>query len=606
MKALIGIASTLFMLALTAKVSAAPASAPPPGVQSLLDDVVGRAGEHVAEGAMVAPAADGTIRYLGTARGHTLVTPQAITMAERAHGFMFQHAAAFGLVPGADLALEKTQTGREQRTYHRFQETLGGVPVIGGETVVQLDAAGGVQAVMNRVGAPALLAGVSTTPTLDANAILSFARTAASPHGEPVALGAPELGVFVPELFEGQGPARLVWQVPANGGEDRRHEKLVLDARDGSLVWRFSLDADALTRSIEDANGGFTRPFTIVRTEGGPASTITDANLTYQFLGDTYNFYSAYHNRDSFDGSGGALRGVVRYCGFATGGGGLTCLNASFTATDTMYVGSGFAADDIIAHEVTHGVTNRTSGLAYQNASGAMNESMSDIWGEYVDLTNGNGSDADTMRWRIGEDMVSGGPLRDMKTPGNYSQPDRLNSPLYVAPTGSPSVANDFGGVHTNSGVGNKLCYLLTDGGTFNGWTIPALGSQTIFLYYEAQTNLLTSSSNWNDLYYALRQGVLNLGWNLDAQNIVYKACAAVEIATSATLYANSSSTCNEIGTESCFLGLGPFHTIGRAQSQMWPGTTIVLAPVTFHEGILLFNKAGTYTTSGGTAVVTP
>jgi len=604
MNARLFVAPALIVMALTSVSVAAPATR---DAQSLLDEVVGRAGEHVAGGAMVAPAADGTIRYLGTARGRTLATPAGATMAERAHGFLFQHAEAFGLVPGADLALEKTQSGREQRTYHRFQETLGGVPVIGGETVVQRDAAGGVQAVMNRVGAPALLAGVSTTPSLDANAILSFARTAAAPHGEPIELGTPELGVFVPELFEGKGPARLVWQVPASGGEAHRHEQLVLDARDGTLVWRFSLDADALSRTIQDANGTADRPFTTVRTEGGAASGITDADLSYDYLGDTYNFYLTYHGRDSFDGSGAAFRGVVRYCGFPNAAGALiSCSNAQFTSTDTMYVGAGFAADDIIAHEVTHGVTSRTSQLAYQNASGAINESMSDIWGEYVDLNNGRGTDPDSLRWRIGEDRT-GGPLRDMKTPGRYgSQPDRFNSPLYVAPTGTPTVTNDFGGVHTNSGVGNKLCYLLTDGDTFNGWTITGLGGQVIYLYYEAQTHLLTSSSNWNDLYYALRQGVLNLGWDLNAQNTVYKACAAVEIATSTTIYANSGSACTEAGIQSCIAGFGPFHTIGNAQSQMWPGTSVVLAPATYHEGILLFNKAGTYTTSGGTAVVTP
>ena len=570
-------------------------------VQSLVADVMGGG-----QGAMVAPAPDGTVRYLGTARGRSLATPGAATMAERAHGFMFEHRDAFGLVEGADLALEKTQTNREGRTYHRFQETLAGIPVIGGETVVQLDAQGGVQAVMNRVGAPALIGSLATTPSLDAHAVLIRARAAASPHAEPVDLGTPELGVFVPELFEGKGPARLVWQVLASGGESGRHEKLLLDARDGGLVWRFSLDADALSRTIWDANSGADRPFTQVRTEGGAPSAIADANLTYDYLGDTYSHYFNNYGRDSFDASGGALRGVVRYCGFTNAAGNPTsCNNASFTATDTMYVGSGFATDDIIGHEVTHGVTSRTSGLVYQNASGAMNESMSDIFGEMVDLTNGRGTDVDTVMWRIGEDF-SGGVLRDMKTPGKYNQPDRLNSPLYQPPTGTPSVANDFGGVHKNSGVGNKLYYLMYNGDTFNGWTVSGLGGQAEDLFYEAQTHLLTSSSAWNDLYYALRQAVINLGLSVDAGNIVYKACAAVEIATTTTIYANSSSGCAEAGTETCVLGFGPFHTLGSAQFQMWPGTTVVMAPGTYHEGFLVFNKVGTYTTSGGTAVVAP
>src|SRR5262249_20773486 len=157
---------------------------------------------------------------------------------------------------------------------------------------------------------------------------------------------------------------------------------LVLDAGDGTLIWRFSLDADALNRIIDDANSGRDRPFTNVRNEGGAASGIADADNTYLYLGDTYNFYLTNHGRDSYDDAGGVLHGVVRYCGFPQNGG-TQCGNAQFTGSDTMYVGPGFAADDVIGHEVTHGVTNNTSRLAYQNASGAMNESMSDVWGEY-------------------------------------------------------------------------------------------------------------------------------------------------------------------------------------------------------------------------------
>src|SRR5262249_14710267 len=160
-----------------------------------------------------------------------------------------------------------------------------------------------------------------------------------------------------------------------------------------------------------------------------------------------------------------------------------------------------------------------------QNASGAMNESMSDVFGEMVDQTNGRGNDGPGTRWLIGEDRAAG-ILRDMKTPGNYNQPDKLSSPLYQAPTNNPTAAHGYGGVHKNSGVGNKLFYLLYDGDTFNGWTITGMGGEAEQLYYEAQTHLLTSSSGWNELYYSLRQAVINLGFSLDVGNVVYKACA--------------------------------------------------------------------------------
>ena len=64
------------------------------------------------------------------------------------------------------------------------------------------------------------------------------------------------------------------------------------------------------------------------------------------------------------------------------------------------------------------------------NQSGAINESFSDIWGEFVDQTNGQGNDSDWVRWQIGEDTRDGA-FRDMKNPPNYSHPDRITSFLY-------------------------------------------------------------------------------------------------------------------------------------------------------------------------------
>ena len=72
--------------------------------------------------------------------------------------------------------------------------------------------------------------------------------------------------------------------------------------------------------------------------------------------------------------------------------------------------------------------------------------------------------------------------------------------------------ATDSGGVHTNSGINNKAAYLMVDGGSFNGKTVTAIGAdKTLAIYYEVQTNLLTSGADYADLYNALYQGCLNL-----------------------------------------------------------------------------------------------
>ena len=132
-------------------------------------------------------------------------------------------------------------------------------------------------------------------------------------------------------------------------------------------------------------------------------------------------------------------------------------------------------------------------------------------WGEFIDLTNGAGTDTPEVRWLMGEDL--GRTIRNMKDPTASSHPDRLGSPHFIPPVGDPDEDNDYGGVHTNCGVGNKLIYLLTDGDTFNGQTVSGLGINLVAgLYYEVQCNLLPSGADYYDLYQALRQSAINLG----------------------------------------------------------------------------------------------
>jgi hypothetical protein len=125
---------------------------------------------------------------------------------------------------------------------------------------------------------------------------------------------------------------------------------------------------------------------------------------------------------------------------------------------------------------------------------------MSDIFGEFVDQTNGAGNDAASKKWLLGEDLP-GGALRNMKNPPATYQPDRMRSRYYWKDY------RDEEGVHMNSGVGNKAAYLMTAGGTFNGQRISAIGlTKTARLFYTTNSTMLTSASNYADLARGLRQ----------------------------------------------------------------------------------------------------
>jgi Zn-dependent metalloprotease len=267
-----------------------------------------------------------------------------------------------------------------------------------------------------------------------------------------------------------------------------------------------------------------------------------------------------------------------------------------------MVFGNGYVSDDLVGHEFTHRVTAWESGLIYTNASGAINESLSDCWGEFIDLTyNSQGDDSAAVRWLVGEDCTggSGGRLRRMIDPPDSNDPDRLNSPLYQ-PT---SNTGDNGGVHINSGVNNKLCYLLCDGDTFNGQTVHGLGvSRVADLYYEVQTQLLTSGANYHSLGSALRQAALNLGWNSADQNNLYRACLAVEIiGGAASYYVDKTSACLfSTGAQNCGLTTGPWKTLAQGVSGIPVGNTLRIhganynEPMTIRKAMTLRNYTGT------------
>jgi bacillolysin len=112
-----------------------------------------------------------------------------------------------------------------------------------------------------------------------------------------------------------------------------------------------------------------------------------------------------------------------------------------------------FSGDlDVVGHELSHGVTEATSNLIYQNESGALNESFSDIMGTAIEFDTGSGN------WTIGEDITPGtNGLRNMANPGEDGDPSHYLD-RYLG-------SGDNGGVHINSGIINHWFYLLVNGG---------------------------------------------------------------------------------------------------------------------------------------------
>ena len=132
---------------------------------------------------------------------------------------------------------------------------------------------------------------------------------------------------------------------------------------------------------------------------------------------------------------------------------------------------------DVIAHELTHGVTQYTSNLVYQGQSGALNESFSDIFG--VIIKNWFAKRWDSPKnwdWEIGAGLGLGGlPLRDLSNPARTGDPDHMNKFL--------KTVGDSGGVHTNSNIHNKAAYNLITAKDENGECL-FLPEESTVLYY--------------------------------------------------------------------------------------------------------------------------
>jgi Zn-dependent metalloprotease len=265
------------------------------------------------------------------------------------------------------------------------------------------------------------------------------------------------------------------------------------------------------------------------------------ADAAHQYAFGTYAFYAVQHNRNSIDNTGMTIVSSVHVSsGYA---------NAGWTGSQMVYGDAyGFArADDVVAHELTHGVTQYESNLFYYYQSGAINESFSDLWGEYYDQTNGMGNDSLAVQWLVGEDVTGLGVIRSFSNPPDYGDPDKISSANYYTGT------SDNGGVHTNSGVNNKAVFLMVQGGSFNGKTVAALGwEKTAAIYYEVNANLLSSGADYSDLYYALQQACTNL---IGQNGITSSDC--VEVRNAADAVEMNGQPVPEFNTDAPYCDLG-------------------------------------------------
>ncbi|MDX6241446.1 MAG: hypothetical protein QOG10_6270 [Kribbellaceae bacterium] len=221
--------------------------------------------------------------------------------------------------------------------------------------------------------------------------------------------------------------------------------------------------AESPKRAVYDAEHGTGLPGRQVRAEGEPPVQDAAVDEAYDGTGSTWKMFKECFGRDSVDNAGLPLTSTVHYD--------RDYANAFWDGSQMVFgdgdgqIFKGFTSCiDVTGHELTHGVTQHTANLAYEGQSGALNESISDVFGSLTkqyDL----GQSAAEADWVIGAGLfqpgVNGVGLRSMKAPGTaYDDPRLGKDPQPAHMDDFVITTEDSGGVHINSGIPNRAFYL--------------------------------------------------------------------------------------------------------------------------------------------------
>ena len=474
----------------------------------------------------------------------------------------------FGLDPALDFRFLRDEKDQLGHMHYRYVQTYQGIPLEGMEILIHVDQTGRVYSYNGTVFSEvnwSKAAGLSETTALQTamNYLDADRYKWEMPEEEehikwetnnPEATYFPtgEL-VFMPRGAKyAKKNFTLAWRFDIYADAPLYHSSIYIDANDGSVVFENNhiCHADATGTAVTGASGtqtittdSFGGGFrlresgrgngieTYDMNEGtnyGNAVDFTDADNFWnnananqdEWAGDahwgsemTYDYFNLEHNRNSIDDAGFALRSYIHYdANYAN----------AFWDGQRMTYGDGngstspFTALDIAGHEISHGLTNFTANLVYQDESGALNESFSDIFGTAIEWYAKPGS----ANWTLGEDI--GLIIRSLSNPGTYGDPDTYGAGNWYTGTA------DNGGVHTNSGVQNFWFYLLINGGTGtndlgNAYNVTGLGmDDAAAIAFRNLTVYLSTNSQYSDARF----------YSIQAAQDLYGACSQEVIST--------------------------------------------------------------------------
>ena len=330
-----------------------------------------------------------------------------------------------------------------------------------------------------------------------------------------------ELTIFDPALLRTRGanpgPLRLTWLVSVDS------LRVFVDAENRDVLFFYRDHPSIMVRRVYDLSSNNNFPGQKVldeetneRVDLVPA----DAMRAFQNTGFVRDFFYIVLGRSGLEAAGSKanmpLESYVRYSSEQNA---RWCKDQSVTCpkANVMVYGPGFAgALDVVGHEVTHGIIAHEADLVYADESGAVNEALADIFGTLIEFQARDGAG----NWAIGESLPGyseANPMRSMAEPHLKGQGStslfNKTQPFSVTNRGQPDHYSEYvarsdalcdttwdylnGCVHFNSGVLNKLAYLISEGGEHKGQTVAGIGRQKLArIAYRALTTKLNATSS--------------------------------------------------------------------------------------------------------------